>query len=77
MISHKFLKVYFSNLNAENDKTAKKRNAHFWLITLESDQRQSINLISSNKKRQTHSCFVLVINILINKLKSEYAKTTK
>ena len=49
MVSHKFLKYYFSNLKSENDKTTKKRYTHFWLFTLDSDQRQSINLISSNR----------------------------
>ena len=38
MVSHKFLKDYFSNLKSENDKTTKKRYTHSWLITLESDQ---------------------------------------
>ena len=63
MVSHKFLKDYFSNLKSENDKTTKKRYTHFWLITLESDQRQSINLISSNKKHQAHFCFVWVLKV--------------
>ena len=29
MVSHKFLKDYFSNLKSENDKTTKKRYTHF------------------------------------------------
>ena len=71
------LKVYFSNLKSENDKTTKKYTPIFgnslWILTKD-------NLKSSS--HQTRSAKPILVSyefltVYFNSLKSEYAKTTK